>query len=438
MAVSVPRLRFTTPSSAVDVAIVGAGAAGIAAARLCVAAGLEVAVLEARDRVGGRAVTGMLGGHPVDLGAHWLHAGMLNPLVRLGPAGHETLRRAPQSSHLVIQGRFATPAERAAHGRGFDLMERAFAEAADGATDTSALGVVPLLGRWRTPVLATHALVSGRPLAEVSVKDYPSDEFGDNYFVAGGYGAFVAQLAAGLPVALGEPVRAIDASGAGVSIETTTGGRIAARAAILTVPVPLLQAGLIRFRPGLPDSHFDALTGFLPGTYEHVVMNWPGSPFRGADRLAKLVGRRDSLGMMTNIDGAPFHYLELDHAVATRLPNAAATAHFARLFLAEHFGARALASLRILAVTEWRNDPWARASWAVVPPGRHAARAALRAPIGERIWLAGEATSDRQWGTVGGAWEEGERAASEAIRTLLRPAPLRGRAKAVAASVETP
>ncbi len=80
--ISTPPLAH--PTGDVEIAIVGAGAAGIAAARLCRAAGVSVAVLEARGRIGGRAVTVRLGGHQVDLGAHWLHAGDLNPLVRIG------------------------------------------------------------------------------------------------------------------------------------------------------------------------------------------------------------------------------------------------------------------------------------------------------------------------------------------------------------------
>ena len=74
----------STLSFDADVAVVGAGAAGIGAARRLLGMGLSVVVLEARPRIGGRALTVALRGHPVDLGAHWLHEGPINPLVKLG------------------------------------------------------------------------------------------------------------------------------------------------------------------------------------------------------------------------------------------------------------------------------------------------------------------------------------------------------------------
>src|SRR5215207_11068200 len=101
------------PPETVDVAVVGAGAAGVAAARRLLATGLKVVVLEARSRIGGRAVTILMKGHPVDLGAHWLHAGPINPLVRLGQERGEPLRRAPQD-------------EWAACGWAFDQADWAF------------------------------------------------------------------------------------------------------------------------------------------------------------------------------------------------------------------------------------------------------------------------------------------------------------------------
>ena len=411
---------LTEPQAEVDVAIVGAGAAGIAAARFCRAAGASVAVLEARDRVGGRAVTARVGGFPVDLGAHWLHAGDLNPLVRLGRARGEPLRAAPGSGNLVVNGRPGTPSERHAHGQGFERADRGFNAAARGPEDVSLAKALPPLGPWLSSIAATMALISGRPLDEVSAQDFPSEEFGDNYFIRGGYGAYLARLAAHLPIRLRCPVSSVDWSGDGVTLETAS-GTVRARAAVVTVPTPLLKQGAIRFAPELPHATADALAGFLPGTYEHVVLNWPNSPFAGADRLTKIITPRRSLGLLTDIENAPVHYLELDHATVAEAGGRDQTARLARDFLKGVFGASAIRELRVLAVTDWLPDPWSRSSWSVVPPGRVAIRETIARPVGDRIWFAGEAVSRALWGTVGGAWEEGERAAREALANF-RPA----------------
>ncbi|MDB5589779.1 FAD-dependent oxidoreductase [Enterovirga sp.] len=406
------------PATRVDVAIVGAGAAGVAAARHCLAAGLSVAVLESRDRVGGRAVTASFAGHAVDLGAHWLHAGSVNPLVRLGRERGEAIWRAPRETVAVLDGRVRGRTERRRHGQAFARADRAFAEAARDATDRSLASALPLLGRWRDPAAATFALISGRPLDEVSVKDFPSDEFGDNHFIRGGYGSYLARLACGLPVALGTPVSAVELTGAGVQIQSGR-GVTQARAAIVTAPVAVLAAGVIRFAPALPADLAEAIASFLPGTYEHVVLNWPDAPFRAPDRLAKLVSRRGSVGMLTRIDGSPYHYLELDHArVLGARRRAGGLGSLARSILAEQFGPGSLRRMRVVTATDWTGDPWARAAWAVAPPGRAPARRRLRVPVEGRIWFAGEAADPAMWGTVGGAWASGSDAAAEVVASL--------------------
>ena len=395
----------------IDVVVIGAGAAGVAAARAVAAARLSVAVLEARGRVGGRAVTVAMRGAPIDLGAHWLHAEPINPLVKLGFARGEPLRRAPQDGHLVIGRRMGRPAERAAFDRAFTIADRTLTQAARAETDRPTAKALPLLGPWRERIATVHGLVSGRPLEEVSLRDFPSLEYSDNLFIAGGFGAYVARLAKGLPIRLGVAVRAVDWSGPGVTV-TGDAGTLRARAVLITAPLPVLQGGAIRFSPALPESARDAIDAFLSGTYEHVVLHWPGSPFAGADRLASIVGGHfKPPGLLARIDGTPFHYFELDHPTATRLAGRDAAARFARAVLAEHFGHRALTTLSVSAATDWRHDPLSLGSWAVVPPGRYAIRDDLKLAVGERIWFAGEALSRAQWGTVGGAWQEGERAA---------------------------
>jgi hypothetical protein len=196
---------------------------------------------------------------------------------------------------------------------------------------------------------------------------------------------------------------------------------------------------VVRFTPSLPAATDAAIHGFSSGVYEHVVMHWPGSPFRGPDRLASLLGtRHPTPGLLTRIDGTPFHYFELDEPLARALDgrDEDAERRHARLVMREHFGARAIRDLAIPAVSRWRHDPWSRASWAVVPPGRFSIRDDLKEAVGDRIWFAGEALSRLQWGTVGGAWEEGERAADAiAARLAISRAAEAGPAAAVTSAV---
>lgn len=419
------RPRLSPLPDSPDVVVVGAGAAGIGAARALIARGLAVAVLEARDRVGGRAWTVALRGHAIDLGAHWLHAGPINPLVALGQARGERLRRAPQESHVRIARRPARPEEARANARAFERSDRAMTlGAAMPGEDRAAASALPAgLGPWRARVAQVHRLVSGRALAEVSLHDFPSLEYGDNFFAMGGYGSYLARLADGLPVALSTPVTRIDSAGAGVRIETAAGERISARAAVVTIPMMVLRDGPT-FTPPLPNAVRAAVDGFTTGIYEHAVLHWPSSPFRGRDRLAALHGgRRAPPGLLTRIDGTPFHYYELDIREAAAIDAAGSGAdgvrRHVRAVLAGYVGRAGLRDLAIPVVSAWRHDPWSRGSWAVVPPGHAPARAVLREPVAGKLWFAGEALSRLQWGTVGGAFEEGARAA-EAIAGRIR------------------
>jgi monoamine oxidase len=271
-------------------------------------------------------------------------------------------------------------------------------------------------------VAQVHGLVSGRPLDEVSLHDFPSMEYSDNFFLADGYGNYLARLADGLPVALGTAVTRVDWSGGRVRVETAGGASYRARALIVTIPMMVLRDGPA-FTPPLPNTVRAAIDGFTTGIYEHAVLHWPSSPFRGRDRLAAIHGRRRTPpGLLTRIDGTPFHYYELDLREAAALDAAGSGAdgvrRHVRAVLADLFGPRRLRDLSIPAVSAWRHDPWSRGSWAVVPPGHASARQLLQESLDDTLWFAGEALSREQWGTVGGAYAEGARAA-EAVALRL-------------------
>lgn len=418
------RPRLAPLPEAPEVLVIGAGAAGIGAARTLAARGMKVAVLEARDRVGGRALTVALRGHALDLGAHWLHAGPINPLVALGRTRGERLRRAPQESHVWVGNRPGRADEIRANGRAFDRADRAMNRGAaqPGPDRPAASALPPGLGAWGARVAQVHGLVSGRPLSEVSLQDFPSLEYGDNFFLADGYGSYLARLTDGLPVALATPVTRIDWSDGRVRATSAAGIEYAARAVIVTVPMMVLRDGPA-FTPPLPNAVRAAIDGFTTGIYEHAVLHWPSSPFRGRDRLAAIYGGRHAPpGLLTRIDGTPFHYYELDLHEAAAIDAAGSGAdgvrRHVRAVLAEHFGRARLRDLTIPVVSAWRHDRWSRGSWAVVPPGHAPARQALRMSVADTVWFAGEALSREQWGTVGGAYAEGVRAA-EAVSAIV-------------------
>ena len=278
------------------------------------------------------------------------------------------------------------------------------------------------LGPWGNRVAQVHGLVSGRALDEVSLHDFPSLEYSENFFLAGGYGSYLARLANDLPIALASPVTRIDWSDSTVRVETADGTAYRARAVIVTVPVMVLRNGPA-FSPPLPNAVRAAIDGFSTGIYEHAVLHWPSSPFRGRDRLAAIHGTRPApAGLLTRIDDTPFHYYELDVHEAEALDAAGSgpdgVRRHVRAVLAVQFGRARLRDLTIPAVSAWRHDPWSRGSWAVVPPGHAPARAFLRAPLADTVWFAGEALSRLQWGTVGGAYEEGTRAAAAAAERI--------------------
>ena len=358
----------------------------------------------------------MLAGHPVDLGAHWLHAGPINPVVGLARAQGWRLKRAPVETHLFVDGRRRGPSEvadyHAAFGRADSALGAMAARPDDGTDRDIAAAALPPLGRWARPIATITGLVCGRPLGEVSARDFASSEYSDNLFAPEGFGNLIHRLGRGLPVRVETPVRAIDWSGQSIRV-TSDRGVMEASKVLVTVPPVVLQGGAIRFTPELPARTKAALFGFRPAIYEHVLLRWPNAPFQGPDRIATLTGRRlPGLGLLTRLDGTALHYLELDAPLAARCgpPHAVRAAWLARDMLAGQFGARAIRDLTVLFASRWRTDPLALGSWSNVPPGHAAIRDAVSEPVAERLAFAGEATDHAQWGTVGGAWTQGAQA----------------------------
>jgi monoamine oxidase len=427
----------------VDVIVVGAGVAGLAAAAELRARGLTVALLEAADRIGGRTWTerlAALGGQPFDHGASWLHDADRNPVAPIAERAGRTLfdAAAVRCYRTFVEGRLATQAELAAYDRAdARLAARAEARAAADGPDVSLAEAMaapendPDEAAWAAAVAAWEgAIIAGADAEVLSVRDWRDNRLqGRNLAVPGGLGALIGDClapAAG-PVQLGTPVtRLIWQEASGVAAETPR-GTVTAQAVIVTVSTGVLAAGAIRFSPALPAEVAEAVHALPMGLLSKVALHAGGSDrldlpaFCGIDRQL----RPGEPAMVFH--AWPFGY---DHVIgfiggraawdlATAGP--AATADFARGELRKLFGTRADRVFDAGAVASgWGTDPRFLGAYCYARPGASAAREVLAQPLADgQLIFAGEAVAgDGLAGTVGGAYRSGLRAAQTLARLL--------------------
>jgi monoamine oxidase len=404
-----------------DVLVVGAGAAGIAAARALQARGLSCLVLEAKHRIGGRAFTDATG---FDHGASWLHQAHDNPLTGFAEelgfevVDHDKLRQRL----LFTEGRFASPAERRSFAAAEDDFWRVIeAAAADGAPDRAASEAAPSGGRF--DALVAHwegAQICAAELSRMSLHDFAATALdGPNLLLRRGLGTLVATLAEGLQIRLGAGVSRLHWGGQGVVAEGAC-GRIRARAAIITVSTGVLAQGGIAFSPDLPATTRGAIHALPLGLLNKLAFPIPPGtlpefgPFASLRRDIAAPGDRP-ISWIARPYGAPVILAFIGGSLAWELSRAgptAAEAH-ARAEFARIFGAAAAQALGAPIITDWGNDPAFCGSYSHARPGAQAARRVLAEPLGDgRLIFAGEACHPRFAATVAGAWLSGEAAAA--------------------------
>ena len=264
-------------TSPVDLVIVGAGAAGLAAARTARELGLEFVLFEAMDRVGGRAFTDPEPfGVPWDRGCHWLHSAGINPFTRLADDYGFRYRADELPWEICLDGRLATPAESARPDGFYESSAAAALAAGRRGDDLAIAAVVDLDHPWLWLLRAGVNAEWGMDLDSVSTLDVARyRDTGQNWPVEDGYGALVARHAAGLPVELATPVERIEWSGNGVRVDTPR-GRVAAAAAVVTVSTGVLAADAIVFDPPLPVWKREAIAATPLGSANKVAFRIPG------------------------------------------------------------------------------------------------------------------------------------------------------------------
>ncbi len=407
-----------------DVVIVGAGAAGIVAGRYLLDAGLKVLVLEARDRIGGRALTAMTDvGMPVDLGCEWLHSAERNPWVGIARGmGYEIDETLPDWGQRVARhGGDAAQrdwlAEAAAY---YDRLDKA----AQAPIDRPASDLLPPGGRWNGLLAAISSWANGTEPDYLSVKDYANyDNSMVNWRVLKGYGTLIAAYGAAVPARLSTPVRRIDRRGRTLIVETDRGA-LRAETVIVTTPTNLLAEDAITFLPDLPEKRA-AAAGLPLGVANKMffAVDGPVEAFPVDRNEVGATDRAATGSYQLRPHGWPMIAAYFGGRLAAELDRAGvdAMAAFAADQLAGLFGSDIRRRLRPLAGSAWASDPLSRGSYSIALPGHAGDRVVLAAPVEDRLFFAGEACTRSDFGTAHGAYATGRAAAEMAKARVMQP-----------------
>ena len=419
-------LPLRAQGAGLDVAIIGAGGAGLTAARQLAAAGLRVMVLEARDRIGGRAFTDTSSvGVPWDRGCSWLHSSEVNPWVGYARAnGFELLANTHPSR--TFDGERPMAAAELAGLRA--LRERMTAEletAGRRGLDVPAEEAFTLATRqdeWYPLAAAGLTAWEGIEPSNFSALDsFHYVDRGDDLLIPRGYGALLAHYAKGIEVRTRMPVSRVRWARSGVSLETPSGS-LSARVAVVAVPSATIADGALVFTPWLPAEVLEAHHSLPLGLMNKVALRFKRNAFpaevtevlrqrrsgwRGMTYVTRLWGGNVAVGMSA---GAFAHELEaageqaaIDHALGE---------------LAGMLGNDVRKHFDRGAATAWASDPFSRGAYSHCLPGRFGAREVLTRPVGERLVFAGEHTEQSAYGTLHGAHLSGLRAARQAADLL--------------------
>ena len=418
--------------------MVGAGAAGLATARILNQQGVEVVVLEARNRVGGRMHTARVGKATVDLGGAWIDGVPKNPLYDLVvSAGLETVdvRYVIPSRLRVFDGekRRWVPRRHLYPGvlwAGLLLARRAkspeqsyerWIESVIG----SKTGPIRDVTRW---FLRTATVSDGADVTEVGKYDPELfDEYGGvEHMIVGGYGKLVERLADGIDVRLGVTVESIAQDESGVTVMTTDGVFDGSHV-VVTAPIGVLKTGTIEFVPPLPKEKRAAIGRIGSGFYEKVTLTFDQAFWRKADvdrhDVAYMSDREDAIPAfvdVSNASGTPTLVTVAGGTAARRIAgDPAAALESAMGILSEIFGV--VPEPSAWHVTDWSSDPFSRGAYSFHAVETRAGDFEILAEPDGRLLFAGEASQSKHTGYVGGALRSGVR---EARRLLGRPVDL--------------
>ncbi|MGW8390785.1 flavin monoamine oxidase family protein [Pseudoduganella sp. HUAS MS19] len=421
--------------------VVGAGIAGLAAAKRLRQAGMDVIVLEARDRIGGRIHTfNNWSGPAIDLGASWIHgAGSRNPIATMARQIGARMMSTSLENAETFSGEGSVLNE--ADNRKLESLRSAIEEAIaeqdrserDGSLRSFVYSELNYQERSEYDKRMIDFLLNSTYEHEYGAAanklsrlwfDSGSSFDGEEMLLLDGYKVITDHLAHGIDIKLKHQVKSVAYHDSGVSLDTSHGA-FQADYAVITLPLGVLQSGSVRFFPSLPERKQNAIDRLGMGILNKCVLLFPHAfwdrsidwlnqiprPGRAGEwaewvSLLRPTGRPVLMGFNAAESGTSMEQWSNARIIQSAMDNL------------RHMFGRDIPAPVDAAITRWASDPFSRGAYSCHIIGSTPShRDDLASSVNHRLYFAGEATSKKHYQTVHGAYESGLRAAEEAIRT---------------------
>ncbi|MBT7732223.1 MAG: NAD(P)-binding protein, partial [Rhodospirillaceae bacterium] len=388
-----------------DVVIVGAGTAGLSAAKTLKKFGYSVIVLEAEAFVGGRCRTdNSTFKIPFDVGGSWLHSAKINPLARLAEKHGVCLHKENWDwTWIYSNGALLSPPQVKEYSKYHTSMWQEINKAGAEDIDQSVEKTLPN-SPWKKLVKNLIAPMLGADPDVVSSADvYQYADAKGDWLLAGGLGAFIKNLHSDVDVVINCPVSKIDYSGDGVKVESSAGS-INAKYVILTVSTGVLAAEHIKFIPQLPKWKLEAINLLPTGLLNKIGLEFDTS-WQGAQQgqvANYLVNDSDFCTINFGFYNTNLAVGFVAGRFAEQLENegVGAATNFCLEGLKAIFGNNVTKYIHKTTETAWKGNLYTLGSYSYALPGSADARLLLSKTLADRLFFAGEATMLNAQATV--------------------------------------